>query len=95
VSNLAPVGTASNGAGAWGQLDLAGQLWEWNLDAYSSTYVDPCINCANLANASDSVIRGGFFQSSPSPDLTPPNRSNDGTAGPRRDYIGFRCARHP
>jgi formylglycine-generating enzyme len=96
VANLAPVGTASMGVGAFGQLDLAGELWEWNLDAYPSTYVDPCVNCADLdPSTGNRVIRGGYFQSSPSPDLTPPNRSDDGSTGPRRDYIGFRCARHP
>jgi formylglycine-generating enzyme required for sulfatase activity len=95
LSSLAPVGTASMGAGAWGQLDMAGELWEWNLDE-NRTYVDPCVNCATLPPAvSDRVIRGGFFQSPAYPDLTAPNRSSDSAASPRRDYIGFRCARSP
>ena len=33
VANIAPVGTATLGAGLWGQLDLAGNMWEWNLDS--------------------------------------------------------------
>jgi formylglycine-generating enzyme required for sulfatase activity len=95
VSSIAPVGTASMGAGFFGQLDLGGELWEWNLDA-NLAYVDPCANCASLPLVSiDRVIRGGFFQSPPYPDMSPPNRSSDGAAGPRRDYIGFRCARSP
>jgi formylglycine-generating enzyme required for sulfatase activity len=96
VASLAPVGTASLGGGAWHQLDLAGELWEWNLDTYASAYVDPCVDCANLAaGGGDRAIRGGFFQSAASPDLLPPNRSHDGPMDPRRDYIGFRCARNP
>jgi formylglycine-generating enzyme required for sulfatase activity len=95
LSSLAPVGTASMGGGAFGQLDLAGELWEWNLDE-NRAYVDPCDNCATLPTGTlDRVIRGGFFQSPAYPDLTAWNRSSDGAAGPRRDYIGFRCARHP
>jgi formylglycine-generating enzyme required for sulfatase activity len=95
VSSIAPVGKASMGAGAWGQLDLAGELWEWNLDA-NQAYVDPCDNCATLpATATDRVIRGGYFQSPAYPDLSAPNRSSDSAMAPRRDYIGFRCARHP
>jgi formylglycine-generating enzyme required for sulfatase activity len=39
VASLAPVGTAPRGAGLWGQEDLAGELWEWNLDGYAP-YVD-------------------------------------------------------
>jgi sulfatase modifying factor 1 len=32
VTSIAPVGTATLGAGLWGQLDLAGEMWEWNLE---------------------------------------------------------------
>ena len=41
VANIAPVGTPTLGAGRWGQLDMAGEDFEWNLDWYA-TYVDPC-----------------------------------------------------
>jgi sulfatase modifying factor 1 len=36
VANIAPVGTATLGAGRWGQLDLAGDEYQWNLDSWSS-----------------------------------------------------------
>ncbi len=38
AANIAPVGTATLGAGCWGQLDLAGNVWEWNLDWYVGSY---------------------------------------------------------
>ena len=92
VTNIAPVGTATQGVGLYGQLDLVGNVWEWNLDLYA-TYVSPCTDCAYLTAAPSRVIRGGFFGSGPS-DLLPPNR---GAILPAlRSYsIGFRCARTP
>jgi hypothetical protein len=42
--DLAPVGTATLGAGQWGQLDLAGCLSEWTLDWYAP-HVQPCVDC--------------------------------------------------
>jgi sulfatase modifying factor 1 len=101
VANIAPVGVAARGAGLWGQLDLAGEVFEWNLDFYAS-YVNPSANSANLAppdpaaadGATDSarVIRGGaFFYTS---DL-PAAYRNYGSPMYRSNFIGFRCARTP
>ena len=59
-TGLAPVGTAANGAGRWGQLDLAGQIWEWNLD-WKQTYVNPCMDCVNLTKATYRIVRGDNF----------------------------------
>jgi formylglycine-generating enzyme required for sulfatase activity len=94
VANIAPVGTATLGAGYWGQLDMAGDVWEWNLDWYAP-YVDPCTNCAYLTTASYRVVRGGDFSVSALV-LLPPFRSY-GLVNPssRFLYIGFRCARTP
>jgi formylglycine-generating enzyme required for sulfatase activity len=89
-TDIAPVGTAALGAGLWGQLDLAGDLWEWTLDRYA-TYVSPCTDCVNLSAAADQVVRGGgYFE--PASSLLPPARFsfND-----RNFDIGFRCARTP
>ncbi|MGA3123092.1 MAG: SUMF1/EgtB/PvdO family nonheme iron enzyme [Polyangiaceae bacterium] len=58
-TNIAPVGTATLGAGYWGQLDMAGEVFEWNLDGYA-TYVDPCTNCANLTTTLPRVLPGGY-----------------------------------
>ena len=80
------------GAGVWGQLDLAGDLFQWNLDWYA-TYVYPCTDCADLTAASSRVERGGYFGSTASY-LLPPART-DGPPVGRGDGIGFRCARTP
>jgi sulfatase modifying factor 1 len=50
TGGAAPVGTATLGAGRWGQLDLAGNVNEWILDSYAS-YGEPCADCASLAVA--------------------------------------------
>jgi formylglycine-generating enzyme required for sulfatase activity len=48
-ATIAPVGSASLGAGLWGQLDLAGNLQEWALDySYDFGFPDPCTDCALL-----------------------------------------------
>jgi formylglycine-generating enzyme required for sulfatase activity len=86
---IAPVGTATRGAGLWGQMDMAGDVDEWALDWYAP-YVDPCMNCAYLAPApaqASRVTRGGDFFESNTMYLLPPYR----TAG--APYTGFRCAR--
>ena len=59
-TGIAPVGSASAGAGRWGQLDMAGEVWEWNLDRFAS-YADPCADCANLISSPYAVLRGGSF----------------------------------
>jgi sulfatase modifying factor 1 len=92
VTNIAPVGTATEGAGRWGQLDLAGEVSEWNLDSLAS-YVDPCTDCAYLTEPSSRVLRGGSFYV-PTSYLLPPFR---GAYAPdtRDGTLGFRCARAP
>jgi formylglycine-generating enzyme required for sulfatase activity len=91
---IAPVGYAASGAGLWGQLDMAGELYEWNLDWYAA-YVDPCTNCAYLSSASYRVVRGGYFGDTSSY-LLPPYRAGDDFPPAYRGYaFGFRCARTP
>jgi formylglycine-generating enzyme required for sulfatase activity len=90
VTNIAPVGTATRGAGLWGQLDMAGEVYEWNLDRYNF-YTDPCTNCADTT-ASDRVIRGGDFEG-PASNLLPGVRHNG--ISPTTRTAGFRCARSP
>jgi formylglycine-generating enzyme required for sulfatase activity len=90
--NIAPVGTATLGAGVWGQLDMAGEEFEWNLDTYAP-YVDPCSDCANLSSPSSVAFRGGNFGNDAA-DLAPMLRA---FGAPTNRYygVGFRCARTP
>jgi len=95
VANIAPVGSATLGAGRWGQFDLAGEMWEWTMDWYA-TYTDPCTDCAALTTTTSSSvsIHGGPFLDQTT-SLPPTFR---GTAPPasRAFYTGgFRCARTP
>ncbi len=102
-TDIAPVGFASSGVALWGrQLDMAGEVWEWNLDWYGN-YVEPCTDCAYLPTSGALVrlLRGGSFNSDPS-SLLASNRNYDGPTygcdGPpenRSSYYGFRCARTP
>jgi formylglycine-generating enzyme required for sulfatase activity len=94
ATDIAPVGYAAAGAGLWGQLDLAGDLEEWNLDTYTA-YVDPCTDCAYLTAAYPRVLRGGDYTYGASA-LLPPARSDYDPAIRNDGYIiGFRCARTP
>ncbi len=92
LASIAPVGTAPLGLGAWGQADLAGNVWQWDLDWYGA-YGNPCSDCANLVMGLSRVIRGGNFSSDTS-SLLPANRS-DFTPIDRSSALGFRCARVP
>jgi formylglycine-generating enzyme required for sulfatase activity len=103
LSNIAPVGAATLGAGFWGQLDLAGNVGQWTLDWYT-VYATPCVDCANLTevltlptsrgSGSYRVYRGGAFNLGPPGYLVPPSRSFAGPAE-RWDSVGVRCARTP
>ncbi len=91
LTNIAPVGMAA-GKGVWGQLDMAGEVWEWNLD-WDAAYVDPCTNCAYLSVTSTRMIRSGGFDDRASTLLPPPQNSR--SARNRAPDVGLRCARSP
>jgi formylglycine-generating enzyme required for sulfatase activity len=93
IASLAPVGTAKQGAGKWGHFDMVGDVMEWNLDWFSPSYVNPCTDCAYVADGEGRVIRDGYFSSglptllvSYRNSLYPTNRFNS---------FGLRCARAP
>jgi sulfatase modifying factor 1 len=92
LGGAAPVGTATQGAGRWGQLDLAGNVNEWTLDAFSS-YVTPCTDCAYLDTTSYRVVRGGYFDDDGAY-LLSASRTDDAPQT-RSACIGLRCARAP
>ncbi len=89
-ANFAPVGTASKGAGYWGQLDLVGEVFEWNLDFYAPYAA--CTDCAYLTTASNRVMRGDLLNDDTL--LVPPERF-DVDPSFRAVNLGFRCARIP
>jgi formylglycine-generating enzyme required for sulfatase activity len=97
VSNIAPVGTATLGAGLWGQMDIAGELGQWSLDWYAPGYVDPCTDCAYLTATSGRMFKGEYFASSAAfPNgLSAANRGSAQSPSYRQNGIGFRCARTP
>jgi formylglycine-generating enzyme required for sulfatase activity len=90
AGDIAPVGSATRGAGLWGQLDLVGELFQWNLDGYAS-YSQPCVDCADLTSTVDRVIQGGNFFLGKSYLL--PTYRDYSTPANRSDDVGFRCAR--
>ena len=92
AANVAPVGTAAQGAGLYGQIDMAGNLGEWTLDWFAP-YEDPCVDCAQLTAQSFRSIRGGSFDQV-LVDLAPWTRAGRYPAG-RTGEVGFRCARAP
>jgi len=92
-TNIAPVGTAS-GDGRWGHADLAGNLWEWVQDRWTSgTPTMPCNDCANLAGTESHRFRwGGSFKNSAT---YLGFRGNDRSLEGRTNENGARCARAP
>jgi formylglycine-generating enzyme required for sulfatase activity len=92
--NIAPVGTASQGLGRWGQIDQAGSLWEWNLDYYANgSVVTPCQDCAYLTETSYRVFPGGSYSDQPT--YLAASIPYTFTAPSRLNNIGARCARSP
>ncbi|MBI3205347.1 MAG: formylglycine-generating enzyme family protein, partial [Myxococcales bacterium] len=94
VTNIAPVGSVAAGNGRYGQSDLAGNVWEWNLDWSVSPYVVSCDNCAYLPpSASYRVYRGGSFSFEVQLLLSSFRFSN--APSDRLNFGGARCARTP
>jgi formylglycine-generating enzyme required for sulfatase activity len=95
VMNLAPVGFAFRGEGRWDQLDLAGEVEEWNLDVPQGPNYPPCTNCADTVPVPSGIrlIGGGDFSDLAVFLLPPPKAFGDSTS--RSDITGFRCARTP
>lgn len=86
------VGSKSpQGDGRWGQADLAGNAWEWTLDAYNDPYVMPCNDCALLGDTDWRVARGGTY--GVAPDYVEASVRGQSPPDDVDPHDGFRCAR--
>ncbi len=101
-----PVGSCSPaGDGRWGHADLAGNVWEWMLDANEGTGLlpregahhcstaglpMPCQDCVSMEGGAR-VLRGGGFGMPALGMRVAVRRADDPTA--REHVFGLRCAR--
>lgn len=104
-----PVGSRSAGDGRWGQADLAGNRWEWVLDATDDVHIDwgecaagkpctdygiaDCVDCAELRYVYSRGSRGGS-NTDAEKNLRAALRNSNNAYAPVND-TGFRCARTP
>jgi formylglycine-generating enzyme required for sulfatase activity len=97
AANIAPVGTAAEGASLIGPLDLAGNVAEWVLDAYAPKYANPCDECTYEPTSCNDggcnrVFRGSDFSATLVSSLYPTYREFAAPTA-RSGAVGFRCAR--
>jgi formylglycine-generating enzyme required for sulfatase activity len=81
-----PVGSRPSGAGPYGTLDLAGNVWEWVSTAYAPYPFDPA------ATGAERVLRGGSY-ASPGLDYARGAMRSHSRPERRQAHIGFRVAR--
>lgn len=89
----------------WGQADMAGNVYEWNVDTWNDHYVSKsCSDCAHLTQdigVFRRVLRGGAYYNQSPMTSSPPilesylRSAVRASADPmsRNDGFGFRCAR--
>ena len=94
VGDTNAAGSYPAGASPYGALDMAGNVWEWVNNWYSSSYysVSPGSNPPGPATGSERLLRGGSWGIAY--DLRVANRSNLNSTLVNWDF-GFRCAAAP
>ncbi|MEO8900687.1 MAG: SUMF1/EgtB/PvdO family nonheme iron enzyme [Polyangiaceae bacterium] len=88
LADILPVGSKPLGAGKYGQVDLLGSVWEWELDSASPTA--QCSDCASLGGEVRVFNGGSWYE--PAGFLTSSNDQRQPPDG-RTPYLGVRCAR--
>lgn len=63
AAELLAVGSKPDGAGKYGQLDLAGNAAEWVFDSACESYGPSCVDCAPIGPCPARVVRGGDLTS--------------------------------
>jgi formylglycine-generating enzyme required for sulfatase activity len=97
IASLAPVGVIPAGNGRWGHSDLAGNVYEWNLDWIGLPQPTPCVDCAQLTpnvgtTSTQRTLRGGDFSTSNTLGLLVAIPTSAPPSG-RLVRQGIRCAR--
>jgi formylglycine-generating enzyme len=95
VTAAAAVGASSKGAGRYGQMDLAGNVYEWNLDWYGAPYPTPCTDCAYLKAGTNRVERGFSLTNQLADYMIFATARTSVTPSTKVNYTGLRCARMP
>jgi formylglycine-generating enzyme required for sulfatase activity len=90
AASVVEVGSEPSGNGRWGQGDLAGSMFEWNLDYYGAFPV-PCNDCFNRNVAASRVLRGGAWSNTA--DILPAAYRVAYTPSGVTEELGARCAR--
>jgi formylglycine-generating enzyme required for sulfatase activity len=98
VSDTSEVGSYPTGASPYGVMDMAGNVWEWTNDWYSSSYysVSPLNNPPGPVTGISKVLRGGSWFDANFSSLRTATRN--GILHPPNDLnisFGFRCAVFP
>jgi serine/threonine-protein kinase len=87
-----PVGSFPGGTSPYGVLDMAGNVWEWVRDWYSSGYYEnsPTSNPENLIYSGVKTLRGGSWRDNERTVCSAYRLSNNPIS--TNHHIGFRCA---
>ncbi len=91
VSDLIFAGSKPAGVGRWGHFELAGNVAEWTLDAFTNPYAtNPCNDCASLSGSTKAIRGGSFFGQLAQ---LPTSSRAFGDGAQRFFTVGLRCAR--